>query len=64
MIGKLRTPRRDAALASTPAIRRPGLIKRVASAYRSYLTCLGRVAIAAAYCVTERHIVPALARAR
>ncbi len=45
-------------------IRRLGLIKRVAGAYRSYLTCLGRVAIAAPCCVTEMHIVPAPARAR
>jgi hypothetical protein len=45
-------------------IRRLGLIKRVAGTYRYYLTCLGRVAIAAACCVTEMHIVPALARAR
>ena len=45
-------------------IRRLGLIKRVAGTYRYYLTCLGRAAIAAACCVTEMHIVPALARAR
>ncbi len=38
-------------------IRRLGLIKRVAGTYRYYLTCLGRVAIAAACCVTEMHIV-------
>jgi len=45
-------------------IRRLGLIKRVAGTYRYYLTCLGRGAIAAACCVTEMHIVPALARPR
>jgi hypothetical protein len=41
-----------------------GLIKRVATTYRYYLTRLGRAAIAAACSITELHIVPALATAR
>ena len=38
-----------------------GLIKRVARSYRYYLTRLGRSAIAAACCLTQFQIVPALA---
>ena len=41
-----------------------GLIKRVARSYRYYLTRLGRSAIAAACCLTQFQIVPALAHAR
>jgi hypothetical protein len=37
-----------------------GLSKRVARAYRYYLTRLGRAAIAAACSLTQFHIVPAL----
>ena len=41
-----------------------GLIKRVAGAYRYYLTRLGRAAIAAACSITEMRIIPTLAAAR
>lgn len=41
-----------------------GLIKRVASSYRYYLTRLGRAVIAAACSLTQFAIVPALAQAR
>jgi len=44
-------------------MRRLGLIKRVTGTYRYYLTRLGRGAIAAACCITEMHIIPALALA-
>jgi hypothetical protein len=40
---------------------RLGLIKRVAGAYRYYLTCLGRAAIAAASSITEMRLIPVLA---
>jgi DNA-binding HxlR family transcriptional regulator len=42
-------------------MRRLGLIKRVAGAYRYYLTRLGRAAIAAACSITEIHLIPVLA---
>jgi DNA-binding HxlR family transcriptional regulator len=42
-------------------MRRLGLFKRVASAYRYYLTRLGRAAIAAACSITEMHLIPVLA---
>jgi len=45
-------------------MRRLGLIKRVAGAYRYYLTRLGRAAIAAACSITEMRIIPTLAAAR
>jgi DNA-binding HxlR family transcriptional regulator len=45
-------------------LRSLGLIKRVTRSYRYYLTRLGRGAIAAACCLTEFHIIPALAAAR
>ena len=41
-----------------------GLIKRVAGAYRYYLTRIGRAAIAAACSITEMRIIPTLAAAR
>jgi len=45
-------------------MRRLGLVKRVAGAYRYYLTRLGRAAIAAACSITEMRIIPTLAAAR
>ena len=45
-------------------LRSLGLIKRVARSYRYYLTRLGRSAIAAACCLTQFQIVPALAHAK
>jgi hypothetical protein len=45
-------------------MRRLGLIKRVAGAYRCYLTRLGRAAIAAACSIAEMRIIPTLAAAR
>ncbi len=42
-------------------LRHLGLIKRVAKAYRYYLTCAGRAVIAAASHITEYGLIPALA---
>ena len=44
-------------------LRSLGLIKRVTRSYRYYLTRLGRSAIAAACCLTQFQIIPALAHA-
>ena len=41
-----------------------GLLKRVAGAYRYYLTHLGRQAIAASCSITEFILVPALTNAK
>jgi hypothetical protein len=45
-------------------LRSLGLLKRVTRSYRYYLTRLGRGAIAAASCLTEFQIIPALAAAK
>ena len=45
-------------------LRALGLIKRVTRSYRYYLTRLGRAAIAAACCLTEFQLIPALATAK